>query len=402
MLALPEQQRTQIRDELEDHLRSRVDDLLILGKAEHEAIQIAINEIGETAELAKHISTVSRTRNTPRRLIMNATLFVLAGTILAASVSTMMPSAATTAEQITANESINSLVEKPADPLASTMIDVREGTIGEMMDTIESSSYLPVIVHWSLISDLGFDRDAPVGIQSAPISAELALTILAERTEPMLRDSIAVLQTPDRLEIGTRAQFDRRTTEQRLYDIAVIASDQIESNRRGIAQSARSTMEQVAELIKKHISSDDWASLGGELARITVLNTTLVVSAPERMHNEIEQLLNELKQVHIDAQRERIAAHQERIKKISIERDRVHKELSVAYVKQHTIALEQQEEWDRDDSDEESTNFQPILSELQRDIKDLEDRSAYLSQLLMELEYTELSGSPIPVSRQHP
>jgi len=41
-----------IRDELEDHLRSRVDDLTIIGVAEPDAIRRAISELGETADLA--------------------------------------------------------------------------------------------------------------------------------------------------------------------------------------------------------------------------------------------------------------------------------------------------------------------------------------------------------------
>lgn len=92
MLNLPSAQRDQIRDELEDHLRSRVDDLLIMGKSEPDAIQTAIHELGETAELAKLISTASHTRTPFRRFAMNATFFVLAGSILTASVSMMMPS----------------------------------------------------------------------------------------------------------------------------------------------------------------------------------------------------------------------------------------------------------------------------------------------------------------------
>jgi len=77
MLAVSESKRAQIRDELEDHLRSRVDDLLIIGKPEHEAIQTAVGELGETAELAKLI-THAHTRTNPRRKIMNATLIAVA------------------------------------------------------------------------------------------------------------------------------------------------------------------------------------------------------------------------------------------------------------------------------------------------------------------------------------
>jgi hypothetical protein len=77
MLIMPEPQRTQVRDELEDHLRSRVDDLLIIGKPEPEAVQIAVAELGETAELAKLI-THAHTRINPRRKIMNAALITVA------------------------------------------------------------------------------------------------------------------------------------------------------------------------------------------------------------------------------------------------------------------------------------------------------------------------------------
>ena len=77
MLSLPESQRAQVRDELEDHLRSRVDDLLITGTPESEAIRIAVAELGETAELAKLISH-AHTRINPRRRIMNIALITAA------------------------------------------------------------------------------------------------------------------------------------------------------------------------------------------------------------------------------------------------------------------------------------------------------------------------------------
>ncbi|MDF1870700.1 MAG: permease prefix domain 1-containing protein [Phycisphaerales bacterium] len=77
MLSLPEGHREQVRDELEDHLRSRVDDLLITGTPEPEAIRIAVAELGETAELAKLISH-AHTRSNPRRRMMNIALITAA------------------------------------------------------------------------------------------------------------------------------------------------------------------------------------------------------------------------------------------------------------------------------------------------------------------------------------
>ncbi|MBL4808940.1 MAG: hypothetical protein JKY43_02645 [Phycisphaerales bacterium] len=77
MLSISEPKRLQVRDELEDHLRSRVDDLLITGTPEHEAIRIAVAELGETAELAQLISH-AHTRANPRRRMMNIALITAA------------------------------------------------------------------------------------------------------------------------------------------------------------------------------------------------------------------------------------------------------------------------------------------------------------------------------------
>lgn len=52
MLNLPRDQRRAIRAELEDHLRNRVDDLMMTGMSEPEATRVAVGELGETAELA--------------------------------------------------------------------------------------------------------------------------------------------------------------------------------------------------------------------------------------------------------------------------------------------------------------------------------------------------------------
>lgn len=77
MLALPETQRQAVRDELEDHLRSRVDDLLITSTEEHIAIQQAITELGETANFAR-VVTQAHTHVQTRRRIMQGILITAA------------------------------------------------------------------------------------------------------------------------------------------------------------------------------------------------------------------------------------------------------------------------------------------------------------------------------------
>jgi len=67
-LAVPKAEAREILDELEDHLRTRVDDLLIAGLSEAEATRRAVGELGETVALAKGFREARTHRR--RRLVM--------------------------------------------------------------------------------------------------------------------------------------------------------------------------------------------------------------------------------------------------------------------------------------------------------------------------------------------
>lgn len=80
--------RAELRAELEDHLRSRVDDLLIMGLSESEATHKAVGELGETAELARrfrHAQHAGQRRRTMQMILIGAGAAALAlgvGTVL--------------------------------------------------------------------------------------------------------------------------------------------------------------------------------------------------------------------------------------------------------------------------------------------------------------------------------
>ncbi len=331
MLNLPSSQRDQVRDELEDHLRSRVDDLLIMGKPEPDAIQAAIHELGETAELAKLISSASRTRTPFRRFAMNATFFVLAGSIMTASISMMMPTSAHNATNttITLSEEAAPIAAAAADPFQAFTIDVRNATFGELFDEIEAHADRPLIIHWDMLEEFGFSSDTPINIDSNPINAKLVFTILAERTEQVFYNSMAAFERPDRIEIGNQDQFDRRTTVKRIYDLSVFRQPSPPSTSRSsqtnnvFTPPTQNTVQRLMDLMQSHVSSRDWTSKGGALATSSVLNSTLVVTAPERMHEDIRVLLEELKAQHESQQREQHTQSREAL-------DRIHAEYEVA------------------------------------------------------------------------
>ncbi len=81
MLGVPAARRRAIRQELEDHLRSRVDDLTITGLSEPEAVRAAVGELGETADLAKRFREAASVNR--RRLWMHAAMFGLVGGAIA-------------------------------------------------------------------------------------------------------------------------------------------------------------------------------------------------------------------------------------------------------------------------------------------------------------------------------
>jgi hypothetical protein len=309
MLSLPATNKAQVRDELEDHLRSRVDDLLVMGTTEREAIQTAINELGETAELAKLISSATRTRTPFRRFAMNAVFFVLAGSVLTASVSMMIPTNGNNAVAVVSESESVHTIETDSKPLSEVMLDVRSATIQDLCNAISQNTDKPLVVHWERLSDLSIDRDTPILIDADPISVELTLTILAEKTQRDLRNSIAMLTEEDRIEIGTRELFDQRTTSKRLYDLSMFTdTSEIEKTIRQHTGSVdahafvqqrdihiQNRMTEMMDLVHGHVSTSDWRSLGGSVASLSVLKTTMIITAPTRIHEEVELLLNDLR-----------------------------------------------------------------------------------------------------------
>jgi hypothetical protein len=110
LLGLPASESAQVLDELEDHLRSRVDDLLITGASEPEAVRRAVAELGETASLAQGFRHARR--NPRRRFAMHAALFIVAGSALALSSTALFTGWGNTATQVpaAANASVSEAV----------------------------------------------------------------------------------------------------------------------------------------------------------------------------------------------------------------------------------------------------------------------------------------------------
>lgn len=294
MLAIPRADRHRVRDELEDHLRSRIDDLLIHGLTGAQALQKAVAELGETADLARQLSHAHRTPRT-RRYAMHTLLIGLTGTVIALGVTSLRPNAGLPAVSVAQNE---------ADRGVNTpkRIPVRDTTVGEVLEAFKSQAERPVMIHWGMLEDIGLGRDDPIGIDADPLRFDTILQLLAERTQAALRDSIAALETPEMIEIGLRSKFDQRTMQRRSYDLSELVGYEVRqpttgeqaSISRGIVTSRSEGTLGLAQLIQTHVAPNDWVDAGGSLARYSAIGNILVITAPERIHAEVEATLKEL------------------------------------------------------------------------------------------------------------
>jgi len=178
-LGLPEAERRAIVDELDDHLRTRVNDLLILGREEHEAVREAIAELGETAELAGRFR---RARHTARRRhIMSWTAMGMAG--VAVGISAWAGLSAGTGGQ--AGGQIGSQVAQ--QPANADAVETARAGAGHYPDRppIEFDPPIEITIgekSYADIADLLAERAGlDVRIESTPYMGRESLRLLRER-----------------------------------------------------------------------------------------------------------------------------------------------------------------------------------------------------------------------------
>jgi hypothetical protein len=297
MLSVPRPDRQRVRDELEDHLRSRIDDLLIHGLTEPQALQKAVAELGETADLARQISHAHKPPRT-RRYAMHALLIALTGTVVALGVNTMRPNAAAVPAVSTAHSEPVAAAHTFEDVLAIA-VEVPVGgtaTVQGLLQRFAGELGLPLAIDPDALLQLGIAPEHEVEFDAGhPATATLSGVLrrvqeLSGHSTAHLGDGIqltaAVLDSE--LVVTSRNSLDRLTTTRRVYPLARFADDPPD------APQARDAYEQLLLAVMEHVLPDHWHDRGGDLATATVLGSSLIVTAPGRTHEQIGGLLDEL------------------------------------------------------------------------------------------------------------
>lgn len=273
MLGLPASETEAVRDELEDHLRSRVDDLLITGVSEPEAVRRAVAELGETATLAQGFRNA---RRTPRRRTAMYALFAIAGSALVLSSTALYNGSAPNAVPLRVTDLVQA---EPADHFGDSLhrYDVSRLVPADqpLQDSDEASHLLDVIrslvardaweenggdqAHASVIGNTLF-VDGPEEIQNGVAWVLGVLTADADRLEQQQAESNAEMI----------ARVERSNAEAQAFREEKQRKDELE--RQGRIQELRKRSEMLLERLvdlrsRDAVLSPKLDNLSGQLAQ---------------------------------------------------------------------------------------------------------------------------------------
>ncbi len=217
LLALPAGESERIRDELEDHLRTRVDDLLILGMSEPEAVQKAVTELGETAQLARNFKAV-RTHSR-RRIAMHTALFAAAGLALTVSVAGFLPQTS----RAPIDQSAVIVDAQPEGEHHNGMLDrdLPEGTLGDMLQMLADAGNARLFVHWGSLEPMGLGPETEIraipakGLEHGKVRQLINSALGLEGA-----DELTARMDGNLVEIGSQTYFDRVETITIDHDIS--------------------------------------------------------------------------------------------------------------------------------------------------------------------------------------
>ena len=172
LLGLSERQRTQISEELRDHLESRIADLIDSGMNRQAAVMKAVEEFGDAAVLAKNLQSVSLT-NRKRWMMRFMTMATAAMFLVAVLTMAMWP------ENARFGSPSQSVAQDGKNDLASASDSPAEANKREGQPSSRSVSDARIRELLSKKVDLVYDSE-PFGDVRAGLSNELGMNILID------------------------------------------------------------------------------------------------------------------------------------------------------------------------------------------------------------------------------
>jgi hypothetical protein len=410
MLSLNEPQRSQVRDEMEDHLRSRVDDLLITGLSEPEAVRVAVSELGETAELAQLISNAHQ-RTTPRRRIMNTALIITAIAGMSIGGYSLTNGSGNNSNHTNQGlvagagaAGIASVAAADVDSKDSEVhsFEVKNKSMKEVLNSIASTFDRTVEISWDVQrSNLG----AALNVHYGNFIGEYNFTQAIDAFKSIFREEIRGYKlsiTDDSILYQSYDEYQKAKIVNMIYATPSWIGGTTE--RHNYAES-------LEELLKvKHDLS---------YASIRVVDQAIIVAAPPEIHTEIGKLAAELDAIVLQRREQQSIewrAEEQRMKQRAEQRaaefqiavDQLQQELDAArkkllVIKQKVRVVENKIQSARNvfrghQSDEELraageldlVSQHAMLDELNLELDEAQERYTYLRNALLSSQYAQL------------
>lgn len=357
---------------------------------------------------------------------MHALLIALSGTVVALGVNTMRPNAALPSATMAGSAAVveASAVAPVVDPSRIT-ISVPAGgelTILDHLRRFADAAGLTLEIDRTALGSLANDWHEQTIVYGddhrGPVTLADTLDHVMSRAEYDLwtvgggAGRFVAVAIDGRLVVTTALGLDLRTTKRVVYPMARFAETAPDPLPSDLAEAV---YEQVFAAVVEHVSPEHWRVLGGELANGTLIGSSLIVTAPARIHEQIGSMLDELhaqavrqaeqREAAESARREAEAArHQALVERVRAEYERAlgdHKGLR-QQIDQLDVAIAQQFGQQSlagsDDPavhDAHSTEIARLGSEsesLQMRIADVAARVDILRSRLIQLEYQPLLG----------
>ncbi len=299
-LKLSPRQRTEIADELRDHLAARLEELAADGLPRAEAIRAALEEFGDAADLAEHFTQIARKRT--RRLIMRFTVGTVAALAIgifcvtafwpaqaplqmqplivaqqAPETGTPTPAPASSAEKFASErDRLRAEVEKILDT-ATISANFVDTPLQEVLDFLADQNKVAILINRRSLEDAGFNIEELVNLQIGATPLRVVLELLLEPLELTYRVREGFVY------VETEAE-NARHSEVRIYN----CSDMLHAKEDAHPDSMAKTL--ISTLIEN--TSGPWAETHGEGGSVSEFRGLLVVNTTQQSHREVARLLD--------------------------------------------------------------------------------------------------------------
>lgn len=303
LMRLPEATRTEIRNELREHLRERIRDLMLSGRDEREAVRTAIEELGETAQLARRFEAANQPPT--GRYVMHGLLTLVGAGAIAAGVMTFTNNDTASTIASARYESDNVIVADPPKSLSEAKCELdAEASLREALDSVITQANVGLMVDWGHIESIGIDPSAAMGLSFREMPGTQALTLIAQAADNGPGGLDWRMRDGGLVEFGLRSELDRKEIELMTYDI----SKSITVISGAYAASIEEACSQVQELLTSMVEPENWVDNGGDLAQMRLVGGRLFVQAPKRMQGKVQWILDQLPDGEPDRKKENASA----------------------------------------------------------------------------------------------